>query len=184
VNILSACGDLQTGKELHELIGFLGYEFDPTVANAIVGMYAKCGYLEGAKRAFNNGMIHNAISWTFLVAAYSRNGQEEEALKLFGKIKDEGIISEKVTYEDVLAAFDQGILANDARLRLLGLDEKCGVMPGAESFSNLVDLLGTSGRLDEAEKFVYTVPYEPPNAVYSVLTEENKFQFDFKLPLF
>ena len=49
---------------------------------------------------------------------------------------------------------------------------------------NIVDLLGASGQLDEAEKFVYTVPYEPPNAVYSVLTEENKFQFDFKLPLF
>ena len=119
-----------------------------------------------------------------MIAAYARNGQEEEASKLFGKIKDEGILSERVTYENVLSAFNQGILATENRLRMLDLDEKCGISPGAELFGNIVDLLGASGQLDEAEKFVYTVPYEPPNAVYSVLTEENKFQFDFKLPLF
>lgn len=184
---LAACSSLDAldaGKQLHELIAKHGFEFETTVSTALVSMYAKCGSLENAKTVFEKAELRNAISAAALILALSKNGEKEEGVTLFNKIQEEGILSPAATFDDLLSAFNQGALAEDRFHRLLFVNKISGVMPLAGYFSCLVDVLGKHGQLEEAEKFVYNLPYEPPNAVYSKLTEENSFEFNFKLPLY
>eukprot|EP00250_Pteridium_aquilinum_P011254 c19939_g1_i1 orf=695-3358(-) len=184
---LSACSRhdaLDDGKQLHEMVAQHGFEFETTVASALVTMYAKCGSLESAKTVFEKAVMRNAVSAASLILALALNGEKEEGLNLFTKIQEEGILSNKVTFDDLLSAFQQGSLAEDRFHQLLSVNKRSGVMPQAECFSCLEGVLGKDGQLDEAEKFIYNLPYEPPNAVYSKLTEENSFEFNFKLPLY
>lgn len=184
---LASCSShdaLDAGKQLHELIAKHGFEYETSVATALVSMYAKCGSLESAKAVFEKAEMRNAISAAALILALVQNGEKEEGLTLFNKIQEEGILSHKASFDDLLSAFNQGALAEDSFYRLLFVNRRSGVMPQAEHFSCLVDILGKDGQLDEAEKFIYNLPYEPPNAVYSKLTEENSFEFNFKLPLY
>lgn len=41
--------------------------------------------------------------------------------------------------------------------------------PGLEHYSCIVDLLGRAGRLDEAMKFIDSMPVEPDGAVWGAL---------------
>lgn len=184
---LSACSSpeaLDDGKQLHEMTSQLGYEFETSVSTALVTMYAKCGSLENAKLVFEKAEMRNAISAAAFILGLVRNGEKEEGVDLFGKLQEEGIMSTKVTFDDLLAAFELGALADDRFLQLLSVNQRSGVMPQAEHFSCLIDILDKDAQLDEAEKFIYNLPYEPPNAVYSKLTEELSFEFNFKLPLY
>ncbi|KAI5080387.1 hypothetical protein GOP47_0005866 [Adiantum capillus-veneris] len=184
---LSACSShdaLEDGKQLHEMTSELGYEFETSVATALVTMYAKCGSLEGAQLVFEKAEMRNAISAAAFILGLVRNGEKEEGLSLFSKLQEEGIVSTKVTFDDLVSAFEQGVLAEDRFLELLSVNKRSGVMPQADHFNTLMGVLRNDAQLDEAEKFIYNLPYEPPNAVYSKLTEELSFDFGFKLPLY
>ncbi|MCO5562553.1 hypothetical protein L7F22_016181 [Adiantum nelumboides] len=184
---LSACSSpdaLDDGKQLQEMTSQLGYEFETSVSTALVTMYAKCGFLDGVKLVFEKAEMRNAISAAAFILGLVQNGEKEEGLSLFSKLQEEGIVSTQVTFDDLVSAFEQGVLAEDYFLKLLSVNERAGVMPQADHFSTLMDVLGKDAQIDEAEKFIYNLPYEPPNAVYSKLTEELSFEFNFKLPLY
>ncbi|KAH7373938.1 hypothetical protein KP509_17G080200 [Ceratopteris richardii] len=185
--VLSACSDpdaLDDGKQIHNVISQLGYEFDTDVSTALVTMYVKCGNFDIGKQVFEKAEMRNAVSAAAFILGLVKNGQREEGEGLFGQLQEEGIVSNEVKFDDLLSAFEYGALANDCFLKTLAVNRRSGVMPQAEYFSCMEDVLGKDAHLDEAEKFIYNLPYEPPNAVYSKLTEELSFEFNFKLPLY
>jgi pentatricopeptide repeat protein len=74
---------LSDGKLVHAHINGSGFRVEIYLQNTIVNMYAKCGSLADARRAFNQMPERDAFSWTVMIAAYSRHGFAEEALALF-----------------------------------------------------------------------------------------------------
>uniref|UniRef100_A0A2P2Q8Y3 Pentatricopeptide repeat-containing protein n=1 Tax=Rhizophora mucronata TaxID=61149 RepID=A0A2P2Q8Y3_RHIMU len=77
-------------------------------------MYAKCGCMPDAQKGFKYLKEPDIVLWTSMIAGYVQNGENEDALNLYGKMQMEGILPNELTMASVLkacsslAALDQG----------------------------------------------------------------------------
>ncbi|XP_059077978.1 pentatricopeptide repeat-containing protein At2g44880-like [Cryptomeria japonica] len=84
--ILSVCANfaaLGQGMEIHENIVRNRFQYDVTVVNALIDMYAKCGSIQKAWELFDKMHQRNVISWTAMIGGYAMHGHTREFLKLF-----------------------------------------------------------------------------------------------------
>ncbi|KAF5957392.1 hypothetical protein HYC85_004617 [Camellia sinensis] len=93
---LAACGQLrfsQLGKSIHSKIVKVGVEFSVFVANCLIDMYGKCGYVKEAIWVFNEITDKDIISWNSIIAASARNRKLEQAVSFFHQMPNPDIIS-------------------------------------------------------------------------------------------
>ncbi|KAL5845706.1 hypothetical protein ACOSQ3_009230 [Xanthoceras sorbifolium] len=78
-------GKLREGLHLHQHMNtHLGDDPpDLFVANHLVNMYAKFGYLDYARKLFDEMSKRNVVSWTALISGYAQRGRVEESFRLF-----------------------------------------------------------------------------------------------------
>eukprot|EP01018_Ginkgo_biloba_P003034 Gb_26694 [translate_table: standard] len=150
-SLLRACaslGTLDEGKRIHSLIIKSGVESDVFVGSALVDTYTKCRSVEDARHMFDIMPRENVLSWNSMIAGYSQNGHDEEALKIFRQMKHEGIKLNQFTFSCVLSAcvniasleqgkqvhaciiknwFESDVLAMNA---LVDMYAKCGCIEG------------------------------------------------------
>nr|GEW67944.1 pentatricopeptide repeat-containing protein At3g20730 [Tanacetum cinerariifolium] len=67
-------------------------------------MYAKFGDMGNARNVFDEMRERNLVTWTSLVSGYVRNGCGEEGLRVFVKMRREGVKGNEFTYGSVLSA--------------------------------------------------------------------------------
>jgi pentatricopeptide repeat protein len=82
-SVLRACGELSetaVGREIEQRIRKCRYGLDMFVWNALLGMYAKCGEVEEARRVFDGMPARDVVSWNTMVTAYSPLGMCDEEL--------------------------------------------------------------------------------------------------------
>ncbi|XP_057978426.1 pentatricopeptide repeat-containing protein At1g14470 isoform X2 [Malania oleifera] len=78
---------------LHAHVLKLGHVSDPYVRNAIMGMYAKYGPIELARKLFD-GMPEKALAdWNSIISGYWKWGYEGEALQLFNMMPERNVIT-------------------------------------------------------------------------------------------
>ena len=164
--VLKACGHMRfisKGEQIHAHIantrGILDLgEHKITLGNALVDMYAKCGMIGKAHRAFDQLPAKDLVSWNILVTAYAHHEHGDEALKCFAQMRKEGFLPDVVTFSSVLKACSdvgslekgeeihievrkQGLLENSTVIgnALIDMYAKCGIMAIAhEVFDHLV----------------------------------------------
>jgi pentatricopeptide repeat protein len=156
--LLKACADLQDaekGSELHDAIvdrGLLSSAEDPVLGTALVDMYAKCGAMAKAERAFDELLARNAASWNAIISGYLRCGESEEALHRFLQMQREGFDPDGITLTSVLKAcgstwaIETGKQIHDDIVRRGFLEQD--FMLGTA----LVDMYAKCGMLDRAEE--------------------------------
>ncbi|KAF2310165.1 hypothetical protein GH714_007008 [Hevea brasiliensis] len=117
VGVLNACSDIgagEEGKQVHNYLLKLGFEFQMYIMTALVDMYAKCGCTADAQKGFDYLQEPDIVLWTSMIAGYVQNGENEDALSLYGRMQMEGILPNDLTMASVLkacsslAALDQG----------------------------------------------------------------------------
>ncbi|KDP36856.1 hypothetical protein JCGZ_08147 [Jatropha curcas] len=117
VGVLNACSDIgavEEGKQVHNYLVKLGFEFQMYIMTALVDMYAKCGCTADAWKGFNYLQEPDIILWTSMIAGYVQNGENEDALSLYCKMQMQGVLPNELTMASVLkacsslAALDQG----------------------------------------------------------------------------
>lgn len=99
--IVQSCadfGDLDLGKQVHQLVIKFGLSSDVFVVNALTIMYAKCGSLESSCELFERMSARDIASWNAMMFAYKTYGQYEKALGLFGRMKQEIIRGNIITF--------------------------------------------------------------------------------------
>lgn len=153
--VLKVCGSLgalDTGQELHnqmandKLVGK-----DPMIANALIGMYAKCGLYVKAREVFNEMPKRDVISWNALISGYLLHGHGEEALSCFEQMDNEGIYPDTITFASIfkacgsVGALDKGQMLH-ARVLREGLLEKDAVVA-----NSLVYMYVKCGLLERAK---------------------------------
>ncbi|KAH7424107.1 hypothetical protein KP509_12G090300 [Ceratopteris richardii] len=148
---LKACGATQAvekGRNMHALIEQFGWiEKDDIVGNAVIDMYAKCGYLSEAEHMFDNLLTKSTVSWNALISGYVTHFHGEDALECFEEMQNEGYIPNSVTLLcslkacSMLSACDKGKMIH-AEVERQGLLEFVGNM--------LVDMYGKCGLLESA----------------------------------
>ncbi|MCO5569439.1 hypothetical protein L7F22_023151 [Adiantum nelumboides] len=100
---------LEIGVALHADARKQNLAFDAYIATTLVSLYGKYGALSSAQHAFQQ-LIHPTVpTWNSLISACLQNGQIEEVLKLYIKIREQGLTPDCQTYVFTLQAC--GVLA-------------------------------------------------------------------------
>ncbi|OAY74474.1 Pentatricopeptide repeat-containing protein, chloroplastic [Ananas comosus] len=92
-SVLKACaavGDLYCGAEIHGSAVKYGLDSITFVANALVGMYAKCGLFDSAMRLFDRLRDgKDVVSWNSIISACC--GRADHSFRVFERIENKDI---------------------------------------------------------------------------------------------
>lgn len=171
-SVLPACGDisaLSLGKRIHEYIDSKRLRPNLSIENALIDMYAKCGCLLEARKVFEEMRFKDVISWTSLMSAYGRSGKGYEAIELFSKMQELGLVPDSIAFVSILSACSHAGLLEEGRDHYRLMVEKYRIAPRLEHFTCMVDLLGRGGRIDEAYAHIKQMKMEPNDRVWGAL---------------
>lgn len=171
-SVLSICGSmaiLEQGKQIHAHVLQIGFENRPMIQSSLINMYAKCGSVIEASKIFDVSKNNDIISWTAMINGYAEHGLSFEAINLFEKLSDVGLIPDAVTYIGVLTACSHAGFADLAFHYFKTMTEGYHIYPSKEHYGCIIDLLCRAGRLSEAESMIENMPFHRDDVVWSTL---------------
>ncbi|KAF5949180.1 hypothetical protein HYC85_015137 [Camellia sinensis] len=161
VSVISSCSELATlgqGQQIHAEAIKTGASTVVGVISSLISMYSRCGCLDESVKAFLEREEADVVLWSSMIAAYGFHGKGEEAIELFNWMDQVGLDANDITFLSLLYACSHCGL-KDKGLQFFNLMiEKYGLEPRLEHYTCVVDLLGRSGCLEEAEGFIRTMP--------------------------
>lgn len=172
VSVISSCSDLATlgqGQQIHAEVIKAGAGSEVAVISSLISMYSRCGCLEDSVKAFLECEDPDNVVWSSMIAAYGFHGQGEEAVKLFEQMEQEEREASDVTFLSLLYACDHCGLKEQGLEFFDLMVKKYGVKPKLEHYTCLVDLLGRSGCLEEAEALIRSMPVKADAIIWKTL---------------
>jgi pentatricopeptide repeat protein len=131
--ILKACGCIgavDKGKQIHDEISSKGLlDKDIVLGNALVDMYAKCGFLLKAQEVLEEIHVQDVVSWNALLSGFIQQGLCCEALICFEKMENMGFSPDNVT--------------------LICMLKSCGCIGAINTGKQIHDTILTRGLLDK-----------------------------------
>ncbi|KAL6527769.1 Pentatricopeptide repeat-containing protein crr2, chloroplastic [Orobanche minor] len=145
----SKLSSLCHGKEIHAHILRHGYESNVHIMTTLIDMYAKFRCVESASLVFSTMPVKNLVSWSAMIACFTKNGKPFEALQLFREmmLQNDDILPNSVTMVSMfqacaaMCALGQGKLIHGYILRK-GLNLILPVM------NALITMYGRCGELE------------------------------------
>ncbi|XVF49255.1 hypothetical protein PTKIN_Ptkin03bG0253700 [Pterospermum kingtungense] len=154
--ILQGCvyeRDLFTGQQIHAQVLKNGDFFarNEYIETKLVIFYAKCGAFEVANSLFSRLRVKNVFSWAAILGLKVRFGLNEEALKGFSEMQEDGFLPDNFVVPNALKAC--------GALQWLGYGKgihgyvvKVGYNGCVFVASSLIDMYGKCGVLEDARK--------------------------------
>ncbi|KAM0849352.1 hypothetical protein ACQ4PT_053791 [Festuca glaucescens] len=173
-SVLSSCADLallDQGRQFHCLALKLGCDSEICTGNALVNMYSKCGQIVPARLAFNIMDHRDAASWNSLIHGYAQHGEVNMALEAFGEMCSNGDGEpDESTFLGVLAACNHAGLVDEGMTFFKSvMASRYGASPTPSHYACVVDMLGRSGRFDDALSLIEDMPFEPGVLIWKTL---------------
>lgn len=144
---LCACGQLsrvQTGKSLHSKIVKYGAERSVFVANCLIDMYGKCGFVSDAMKVFEDVPEKDDFSWNSVLAANARNGVLDKAFTVFHRMPNPDTIS----YNELIDGISKFGVVEDAIALLSRMPN-----PNSSSWNAIITGYANRGRGGDAMRF-------------------------------
>ncbi|KAL8544429.1 hypothetical protein ACS0TY_004833 [Phlomoides rotata] len=143
-------GKLKEGKKIHTHFLASRFQHYVVIRNMIINMYAKCGDMELARRAFDEMTERDMVSYTMLITGYSQSNEFKESLWLYLDMVTMGLQPNEFTFGSALKS--AGGMQNDAMGRgIHGTSVKCGYEENVYVASALVAMYARCNRMAEAE---------------------------------
>ncbi|XP_026405687.1 pentatricopeptide repeat-containing protein At3g53360, mitochondrial-like [Papaver somniferum] len=104
-HLISACSSLRLlnfGRIVHHHMVKSNFQPDIILQNHLLNMYGKCGSPEDARNVFDKMVARNLVSWTSIIAGYSQNRREIEAIDLYFHMRRSGILPDHFTFGNML----------------------------------------------------------------------------------
>ncbi|XP_059312034.1 pentatricopeptide repeat-containing protein At4g02750-like [Lycium ferocissimum] len=164
-NVVSLCGVLALygwGRALHACVTKSGFENDTMIMSTFISMYSRCGFINEASSLFRNMKRLDTIAWNAMIVAQACHGSAKEALDLFPCMIQAGHEPDHVTFLGVLTACAHSGLADEGWSYFISMEKRWKIIPKAEHYNCMVDLLGRSGMLAEAFELVKQIPHDFP----------------------
>lgn len=169
--LLKSCAHLAAameGKQIHaQIIKFCSNSIksDPFVSSSLLFMYSKCGYIEEARRLFNDMQERDLASWNAMITSLAHHGLAEEAIETFQELLNQKDMEPNhISFIGVLTACSHcGMVEMGYRYF------KSIRQPTVEHYACVVNLFSRAGRLKEALELVEEMPFEPNEIVWSSL---------------
>ncbi|MQM02480.1 hypothetical protein Taro_035258 [Colocasia esculenta] len=169
VKACSCLSALEKGKQLHTNVVKLDCVSDTFVVTSIMDMYAKCGNIEDSYKLFDRMNIKVTATWNVIILGVAQHGNGKEALRLFRRMRCQGLTPDKITFIGVLTACSHSGLVSEAYDYFDSMYKDYGIQPEIEHYSCLVDVLGRAGLLTEAEKVIQDMPFDASASMYRSL---------------
>lgn len=172
VSVLSACsqlGALSNGIWIHTYIQRDSVKMDTLLSAALVDMYAKCGSVDLAMQAFDSCLEKDVFVYTAAIHGLAINGHGKEALQVFEHMKSKSIRPDSICFMAVLCAcshmglVEKGIYYFNSMVKVHGIEVEL------DHYACMVDLLGRAGLLEEAQRFITSMPIKPDNVIWGAL---------------
>ncbi|TKW05409.1 hypothetical protein SEVIR_7G173600v4 [Setaria viridis] len=145
--VLSACsrlGVLGHGRQVHCDLLKCGFCSSAFCEAALVDMYAKCGQVADARRAFDGIACPDTICWTSMIAGYHRVGRYQQALALFSRMAKMGSAPDQVTCVTIISTLASMGRLEDARTLLKKVH-----MPSTVSWNAVISSYTQGGLVSE-----------------------------------
>lgn len=91
--LASDMGCVDLGRQLHGQIVKFGFLFYMFVANPLVDMYSKSGFVYDAKQVFEEAPERNLVIYNTMISGFSRSGMFEDAWILLHSMQDRDLIT-------------------------------------------------------------------------------------------
>ncbi|KAL6005357.1 hypothetical protein ACLOJK_005923 [Asimina triloba] len=95
---------IKEGKSCHAQAIQIGLKTDTFISNILINMYSKCRLVDSAYQVFDRMPQRSIVSWSTMIGAFMQHGEEQEALKLFKQMQNEGVPSTEFTLSSILCA--------------------------------------------------------------------------------
>ncbi|KHN32401.1 Pentatricopeptide repeat-containing protein [Glycine soja] len=169
---LSACsqlGALKHGQIIHAYVVDEKLDTNVIVCNAVIDMYAKCGFVDKAYSVFVSMSCNKSlITWNTMIMAFAMKGDGCKALEFLDQMALDGVNPDAVSYLAALCACNHAGLVEDG-VRLFDMMKECGVKPNVKHYGSVVDLLGRAGRIREACDIINSMPMVPDVVLWQSL---------------
>ncbi|ONI30726.1 hypothetical protein PRUPE_1G269600 [Prunus persica] len=184
-SLLPACADLsalQCGKEVHGLAVRTSISNDLFISTALIDMYMKCGQSSWATRIFDWFQIkpNDPAFWNAIISGYGRNGDNESAFGIFDQMLEAKVQPNAATFTSLLSMCSHTGLVDKGWQVFRMMDRDFGLKPNPAHFGCMIDLLGRTGRLDEARELIQELS-EPSGAVLASLLGACESHLDSQL---
>ncbi|KAK1390337.1 Pentatricopeptide repeat-containing protein [Heracleum sosnowskyi] len=93
VQAMGSRGCVFEGKQVHNHVLKVGFEFDVYVKNTLISMYVGCGSVRDARKVFDGSGVRDVVSWNSILAGYVMMGDVEEARSLYGLMPERNVIA-------------------------------------------------------------------------------------------
>lgn len=174
-SVLSACarsesGGLVIGRRVHNIIEMRGVEAPVGVilSTALVDMYAKNAAIEEAVTVFKGMPERRTATWNALISGLAHHGHGKYALVMFQQMLQEGVPPNATTFVGVLSAYCLSGMIDEARKAFRSMKD-FGLTPSIQHYGCMVDLLGRSGLLVEAEEMIRGMTCEADTMIWGAL---------------
>ncbi|XP_023770877.1 pentatricopeptide repeat-containing protein At1g34160 [Lactuca sativa] len=99
-----ACNE---ANQIHSQVVRFGFIADILLQTTLVDVYAKSGYLDNARKLFDEMSKKDVTCWNAMIAGLAQGNQPNEALQLFTRMRDLGFKPNEITVLGALSACAQ-----------------------------------------------------------------------------
>ncbi|CAJ2655148.1 unnamed protein product [Trifolium pratense] len=135
--------------QLHSQVLRYGFDADVLLVTTLLDVYAKSGYIDDAKKVFDEMQQRDIASWNAMISGLAQGSRPNEAIDLFNKMKEEGWRPNDVTVLGALSACSQlGALKQGEIVHGYIVDEK--LENNVIVCNAVIDMYGKCGFVDKA----------------------------------
>uniref|UniRef100_A0A7N0V870 DYW domain-containing protein n=1 Tax=Kalanchoe fedtschenkoi TaxID=63787 RepID=A0A7N0V870_KALFE len=161
---------LEQCRMLHCHSVVTGLDQDLIVGTSLIDGYGKCGLVSDAREVFDELLpCMNVVGWNAMMAGYAQQGDSMLVLSLLRLMKVRGLVPDEYSFLAVLTSLANAGLVDETGKWLSKMKVDYGVEPEIEHYACFVGALAGCGRLQDAEKVVTTMPFEPNAALWRLL---------------
>ncbi|CAN0879487.1 Putative pentatricopeptide repeat-containing protein At5g37570 [Linum grandiflorum] len=173
VSLMSACSQiasLEMADWVHHYLSKSPVDVSQNhVMSALIDMNTRCGNMARAETLFEKMPQRNLVAYCSMIKGYSVNGQAEQAVQLFNKMLEDGLVPDEVAFTVILSACSRAGLVEEGWHYFTTLRDKYSLVPSPEHYACMVYLLSRAGRLEAAHELLVSLPFEPHACAWGAL---------------
>ncbi|MFS8021015.1 putative tetratricopeptide-like helical domain superfamily [Helianthus anomalus] len=154
---------------------------DVQLNGAFLDAYSKCGNVNSACKLFESSRVKDLVMYTSMVGGYAVHGMGEEALRVYYKMVENGGKPDHVIITSILSACSHTGLVHEGLKIFNSLNDVHRIKPTMEQYACVVDLLARNGRINDAYRFITSMPVEPTANVWGPLLGACKNYHDVEM---
>lgn len=181
LNSITEMESIDWGKGIHGLAVKIGLETDVFVGNSLVVLYTKCGNIRDGVLSFKKITNKNAVSWNSVIVGCAQHGCGEWALAFFSQMTKAGINPDEITFTGLLNSCSHSGLLEKGRHLFESLRKYSAIEVKLEHYACMVDILCRSGKTNEAEDLVKTMPMEANLSIWLALLSGCRVQLNVEV---